>query len=96
MNRHRFYLLHVWMEGIEGKNAEAQVQASLEEPRTGSRWGFNDMESLAEFVTTVLTEDFLGKSTESGAARTERNLPDVSEDKRKGVEKSIEASTGAD
>ncbi|MFN8595896.1 MAG: hypothetical protein U0559_06900 [Anaerolineae bacterium] len=49
--RYRAYLLRLWL--TDGEDA-AVWRASLEDPRTGERRGFADLESLFAFIKDIL------------------------------------------
>lgn len=56
MMEEHIYLLRVWLEEREAEPFEEQAglaccwRATLEDPRTGRRWGFTEARSLAEFL----------------------------------------------
>lgn len=56
MMEEHIYLLRVWLEEREGEPFEEQAglaccwRATLEDPRTGRRWGFTEARNLAEFL----------------------------------------------
>ncbi len=56
MDHHFIYLLHIWTEKREGKKRPSLTRAALEEPHTGQKWGFKDMEGLVKFIEEVLVK----------------------------------------
>lgn len=50
METGRIYMLRVWTEEREERDAPAPWRATLEDPRSGRRWGFTDPEALVAFL----------------------------------------------
>ena len=68
MDRYHIYLLHIWTErpGEEGRGL--LVRGAVEEPHTGRRWAFSNMESLAKCIEHILA-DMLTEETGGSAER---------------------------
>lgn len=50
MSQETIYLLCVWTEMQDDDDGELQWRAMLEEPRTGSQWGFTTPGALVTFL----------------------------------------------
>ncbi len=50
MDQHHIFLLHIWTEERETRHAPRLLRAALEDPHTGKRWGFPDIQGLVNFL----------------------------------------------
>ncbi len=69
MNTHRVYLLRIWTEAREELGSGSSWRATLEEPRTGKRWGFTEPAALVAFLEALINERESGGTGEGHRER---------------------------
>jgi hypothetical protein len=55
-HRYHAYLLRFWEEKRENPKLPGTWRFSLEDPRTGERWGFANLEALRAFLRRETSE----------------------------------------
>ena len=56
MDQYHIYLLHIWTERPSEEGRRLVVRGAVEEPHTGRRWAFSDVESLTKCVEYILAD----------------------------------------
>ena len=56
MDRYHIYLLHIWTEQAGDEGHAIIVRGAVEEPHSGRRWVFSDIESLTKCVEHILAK----------------------------------------
>ena len=56
MDRYHIYLLHIWTEQAGEEEHGLLFRGALEEPHSGRRWAFTDIEGLAKCVEHILAD----------------------------------------